>query len=168
MLSRKAFTIIELIVVMFVVSIISVVVMINMNSYQGIRLDAAAKKVMVDLEYARNLALSTAKWYGVSFEADPVNRYRVYQTDGTTDTVIDDPSAPGKTFLVTLSTYFSGVKIQSTSLEGGSKIEFSPLGTPYQDKNGTAFSSHGIVTLSFNSLTKTVRITPNTGRTFVQ
>ena len=167
-MARRAFTLIELIMVMLIMGIISVVGFIVINPYQGIKLDAAAKKVMVDLEFARNLSLSTAKWYGVSFEADPSNVYRVYQTDGVTDTVMDDPSQPGKSFVVNLNSYFGGVKIQSASLGGGSKVEFNPLGTPYADKTGAAFSANGVVTLSFNSPTKTVQITPNTGRIFVQ
>jgi len=167
-MSRKAFTLVELIVVLLILGIISVVGMIAINPHQGIRLDAATKKVMADLDYARNLSLATAKWYGVSFEADPVNSYRIYQTDGLTDTMIDDPSHPGQGFTVDLNSYFSGVKIQSVNLAGGAKVEFNPLGIPYNDKTGTAFGVNGVITLLFGNLTKTAQITPNTGRIFVQ
>lgn len=70
--------------------------------------------------------------------------------------------------VISLGTVFSGVTITSVNIAGGSKVVFSPAGIPYNDKNGTALTTEGIITLSNGSATKTVRITPNTGRIYIQ
>ncbi|MEE8638346.1 MAG: prepilin-type N-terminal cleavage/methylation domain-containing protein [Candidatus Margulisiibacteriota bacterium] len=165
---NKGFVLIELVVIMIIIGILAVFAMVALNPYREVKLDAAAQKVVADLLYTRNLALSTAKWYGVSFEVDPINTYTIYQTDGTTDTVIENPSQLGKDFIVDLYDYYSGVTINSVNIGGGNKLEFHPLGTPYNDKNGSAETVTGLVTIEYSGLTKTIQITPNTGRTTVQ
>jgi hypothetical protein len=154
---------------MTVMFIISTITVISLNSYKYIKVDAAAKKVANDLEFTRNLALSMAKWYGVSFEVSPANTYLVYQTNGIDDLPIEDPSRNGKNFIVNLYDYFGGATISSVNISGGHKVEFSPLGVPYADKNdpsGIALTSS--VTVEFSGLTKTIYIYPSTGRITTQ
>jgi Tfp pilus assembly protein FimT len=161
---RAGFTVFELIVIMIVIAVISIFVFISLNPYKGIRLNAAAQKVAADLLYTRNLALSTAKWYGVSFEVDPINTYGVYETDGTTDAYIENPARLGENFILNLNNYYGGVKIGGVSIAGGKKVEFSPLGRPYDDRTGSALVAAGAITIEYAGLTKTVEIAPNTGR----
>lgn len=164
----KGFVLIELVIIMIIIGILAVFVFVALSPYREVKLDAAAQKVAADLLYVRNLALSTAGWYGVSFEVDPVNTYTIYQTDGTTDTIVENPAQLGKDFIVELYDYYSGVKIDSVNIGGGSKVEFHPLGTPYNDKNGSAETVTGLVTIEYSGLTRTIQITPNTGRTSIQ
>ncbi|MFH1347333.1 MAG: hypothetical protein ABIH22_01455 [Candidatus Margulisiibacteriota bacterium] len=167
-MKRNGFNLIELVVILIVVGIVAIISFVALNPYKGVKLDAGAKKVAADLQYIRNLALSTAKWYGIRFEADPVNTYTVYETDGTTDTVIENPANLGKDFIIDLNAYYSGIIIESVNIGGGSKIEFHPLGKPYTDKNGSALSSAGSIILEYSGITKEITITPNTGRIDVE
>ncbi|MFC1540481.1 Tfp pilus assembly protein FimT/FimU [Candidatus Margulisiibacteriota bacterium] len=167
-MNRKGFTYVEFVIILVVIAVLSVFAFVSLNPYKGVKLDAAAQKVKADLMYVRNQAMSLAKWTGVSFEVDPVNTYAAYQTDGTTDIIIENPSRLGTDFIIDLHDYYSGAKINAVNIAGGSKVEFHPLGTPYNDKSGAAISSEAVVTLEFQGLTKTVRITPNTGRVIVQ
>ncbi|MDD5593656.1 MAG: prepilin-type N-terminal cleavage/methylation domain-containing protein [Candidatus Margulisbacteria bacterium] len=160
-MKNRGFTLVEVIVAISIVIIISAVVMINLNPFRLIKLDAAAKKVSVDLQYARNLALSTAKWYGVSFEVDPVNTYSVFQSNGA-NTVIEDPARPGESFVVNLYDYLGGVKIWSVDFGGAATVKFNPLGIPYRG-NGTLLTATSVITLEYSGITKTVQVTPNTG-----
>ncbi|MBI5078653.1 hypothetical protein HZB08_01345 [Candidatus Saganbacteria bacterium] len=168
MANRRGFTFVELVMVFLAVGVLSVVSMAAIgNVMRGIQLSNATDKLASDLRYAQSSASGTGVWYGVSFEADPVNRYRLYTTDGTTDAVVEDPAKLGNNFMVDLNTTFN-VLVSSVSIGGGAKVEFSPLGTPYNDKNGSAISNEGVVTLIRGSSTRTVRVTPNTGRVYIQ
>jgi len=165
MMRRAGFTTVELVMILVIVGIMSIFVMISaINPYRAVKVDAAAKKVAADLQCARNLAISTAKWYGISFEVDPVNTYRVYVTDGTTDEVIEDPARSGKEYIVNLHDYYDGVKILAVNIGSGSKIEFHPLGIPFKDRTGSEISSTGVISLEFSGRTRTIQIVPNTGR----
>ena len=159
---KKGVTLIELIIVLLIVGILSSLTYIAFSSQNVLRLDAAARKVAVDLMYVRNLSLSMAKWYGVSFEANPANSYTAYETDGSTDTIIPDPSR-GDNFVVNLFQQFGQTKISSINIGAGKKVEFHPLGIPYTDKNGLAITTTGLISLEYAGAYRTVAITPNTG-----
>ena len=63
---KKAFSLIELIIVMGLIGILAIATMIAINSLGSVKLDAAGRRMEADLKYAQSLALSTAQWYGVS------------------------------------------------------------------------------------------------------
>jgi prepilin-type N-terminal cleavage/methylation domain-containing protein len=161
---KKAFTLVELVMVMVILGIISAgAYMLSLNSVPQIKVDVAAKKVVNDLEYARNLALVNAKWYGVIFQVAPTNTYTVYLTDGTTDTPVSNPAKTNSQLVVDLASDYSGVTISAVNISGGNKVEFNPLGTPYDDKTGAALAANGTLTLSLSGRTRTIQITPSTG-----
>ena len=167
-MQRKGFSIMELVVVLAIVGILGIFAFLALDPYKGIKLDAGAQKVAADLQYARNLALSTAKWVGVSFEVDPVNTYRVFEADDTGDTIIENPSALGKPFVVDIEDFYDGIIITQVNCGGGSKMVFHPLGIPYTDRNGSQIAGASVITLSYRGVTREVRVTPNTGRIEVQ
>lgn len=167
-MKRRGFTIIELIVILVILGVLALFAFLTISPYRAVKLEAAAKKVAADLLFAKNLALSTSKWHGVSFEADPVNTYRVYLKEDSTAIPIEDPSQLGKDFVVDLYDYYSGVTIASVSIAGGNRVEFHPLGTPYDNRGGSAIASTGEVTLNYGGYTKTVYIMPGTGRIVTQ
>ncbi len=172
MKSSKAFTLIEVAMVIVIAIVLSAagIAAIN-NVVKSIRLGNAVDKVVSDLRYAEYMANNQAVWYGVTFEAAPVNRYRVYTTTGTVDTTASpDPLKAGSTFEVYLNTDF-GIQISSAEIGNGTKVEFRPDGVPFTDKNNSPtypLTTEGVVTLSNGSTTKIVRITPYTGRIYAQ
>ena len=167
-MNKKGVTLIELVVTMVVIAILALIAFVTLEPYKGIKLRTAAEKLSLDLLYTRNLALATVKWYGVSFEADPANAYTVYLTNGTADTIINDPSQPGKDFKIYIQDVYDGVKISQVQIAGGNKIEFDPMGTPFPDKSGARLSAEAVVILSYRGLTAEVRVTPRTGRSYIQ
>lgn len=165
---RPAFTLVELAIIIVVVGIIAVFSSLAINTVvKSIQLTGAAYKLVSDMRYAQNMANATGKWYGISFEVSPANTYTLYTTTGTLDTVISDPTKPGSDFNVDLYEDFS-VSISTLELGSGNKVEFHPLGTPYDDKEGNIISPEGIVVLTRDSSSKTVRITKDTGRVYLQ
>jgi len=164
---KKAYTLVELIVIVVILIIISGFVFVYIGFYKGIKVDAAANKMVSDIRYAQSIAMSTAVWHGVSFEASPSNLYNVYSTNGTTDAVITDPSKFGANLSVNLMQDY-GVSIDYYSIGGGNKIEFNPLGQPYLDKLSSALSLEASITISSGSYLKTIKISPNSGRVFIE
>ncbi|MBI5399882.1 type II secretion system protein [Candidatus Saganbacteria bacterium] len=162
-MKRQGFTLTELVIVLVIIGILAVVASLSLNSSKSVKLEAGTKKIIADLLYTRNLSLSTAKWYGMSFEVAPVNSYQVYTTDGSSDTLVEDPSNLGKNFIVNLSDLYGGVNIVGVSIGGGNKVEFHPYGRPFNDRSGAAIATTGLITLEYGGSTKTIFITPDTG-----
>ena len=166
-LNQNGFSLIELAVVIVILGIVGLSSFVYIGFFKSVKLDGTADKLASDLQYVQSVAMSTATWYGVSFEASPANKYYVYTTTGTVDVLIMDPAKFGSNLVVDTLQQFD-TSISSVSISGGNKIEFSPLGQPFSDKLGLPLSAEAIITLSSGNYSKTVRITPNTGRVRVQ
>ena len=165
---KRGYTLVEMMMVLVIFAILSVVVTLAIaNSIKAVQLNAASTRLASDLRYVQTTAGSSGTWHGVRFDLNPLNQYTVYTTDGSTDTTIDNPAKLGTGLVVRLGAD-NGVAIAAVNIGGGSQVEFSPLGTPYNDKTGAAIATEGVITLSKNGGSITVRITPNTGRVYIQ
>ena len=70
--------------------------------------------------------------------------------------------------MVDVSDIYYGVGLSSVNIDGGGKVEFSPVGVPYTDRLGSAITSDGVITLGGGGSSVTVRIAPATGRIYIQ
>lgn len=131
------------------------------------RIDAAATKVISDLRYAQHLARTYNGWYGVKFAVDPANHYDVYSTDGSTDDDVPNPANTAEDLQIDVEDEY-GVTISAVNIEGGDKVEFHPLGTPYDDMLGSKLSSTGTITLMLEGNTRIIEVVPNTGKAQLQ
>lgn len=163
---QGGFTLVELAVVAAAVAALSVfaagVVWSAMTNY---RFNAATAKVLQDIRYAQQQARVRNGWYGIQFQTP--GTYHVYQTDGSTDTDVTDPANKAATLVVNTSTSY-GVGISAVDIDGGDKVEFGPMGTPYVDKAGAQLTIAGTVTLSAGGSTRVVQILKGTGRAETQ
>jgi Tfp pilus assembly protein FimT len=166
--NNKGFTIFELVILLLIVAVLSVSTGITIGFIKGFKLTSAAEKLTADIRYAQSQAMSKTLWEGVSFEADPINKYTVYQTNGTLNTIEVDPADFSKTLLIDVGQKFD-VKIISYSFEGGGKrVFFNGLGKPYIAYNGALFTQEATIVLGIDTLTKTITITQNTGKVTIQ
>jgi len=159
---RQLFTLVELVLVLI---IIGFVLRLSFHSVKtelpAIKLEAAAKKASIDLEYAKNLAISTSSWSGVVFEIEPSNQYRLVKSEKKEISPVENPGAPGQDYFVHLYSFYKGVAVQAASpLE----VWFDPLGVPYEGLQGPLLSQTAVVTLEYQSVIKMISISPNTGR----
>jgi len=175
---RRGHTLIELILTLVIIAIMAAGAFISIESYKSLRLDAAAKRMASDLDYVRNLALSTAKWYRVDFAIEPNNIYQVYDASWGGNNPIDDPSNPGTDFVVNLNDSYNGVKIVALNLgvapfDLPADVYFNPLGVPYAAYSDPILPVDvgGQITLQYGddaALQKIIQITPNTGRISIE
>ena len=156
---QKGFTLIELITVISIVGILAVVALLNFDSATiDVKLEAASKKIMSDIIYAQDLALSSGTSVQVIISVAE-NRYSIKWNGGSYVTNITG----GGDFIVDLDhNDFSGVSISSTSLTSGT-LTFNSLGVP--STGGSEMEAEKTVAV-FNSQ-NTIKISPYTGRVFL-
>jgi len=153
--NRRAFTVIELVMVIVIIATLALVVLFSGGT---IKLVGAANKLQFDLRYAQQLAISRQVSCGISFDPSG-NSYFVYI--GNTSTIATDPHTKANLSVdFDTDSEYSGIGLTSTNF--GDDISFNSAGEPY-DSTPTLLSSQGIVTLGSGSDTQTVTIEANTG-----
>ena len=143
--------------------------MVSIKFVGAMKLEGAAERIHTDLVYARDEAVSKVVWHGVSYEADPINTYEIYTITGTLDThtLVEDPAKWGSSLVINVEDKY-GVKIDGVDFDGGNKVEFDPLGVPYEEKGGVELTAQGSIVISYSGETKTIYVTPQTGRIRIQ
>lgn len=157
---KYTFTLIEMVMVILLVAILSVVVVSPEND---LRLKGVSKKLIFDIRYAQQLAISRHINCGVSF-SPASNSYFVYI--GNTSTKAKDPHS-GADLLVDFSAdnFYQAIDLVSTNF--GNLIYFDSMGIPYSS-SGLPLASSGIIVLTQGNFSRQVLITPNTGFTKFQ
>lgn len=153
--SRRAFTLIELIVVVVLLGIAAVMIIPETAGGASMQAQGAARVLAGDLEYAQNQAITSQLNVTVTFNKTG-NSYTVSNQSGTLVHPITK-----KAYVVKLGqgTYQS-VKIASMTFpNAGTTVVFDPLGTPTPD---------GGITLTAGASSYVVTIAPATGRITVK
>lgn len=166
----SGFTLWELIIVIVIISIVALIATPNIvSALQSLRASAAAQKLLTDIRYVRELALSHHTTYGIEFNAAG-NSYQLYRLNGMVKTVLTDPHTGGN-LVVDFDTRpeYAGVEIDSLDVCEGiaciaAEIRVDAVGIPY-DETGTAFTSPATITLANGSVTRTIAVTQETGFT---
>ena len=163
---RSGFTLIELVLVIVLMAILGVVVAVSLQGYSDIKLNHAVDKLVGDLRYAQQLAITTQSRHGMTVNS--TSQYTIHR-DGSPDAAIQDPVNLGSNFVVSFTTYQQGqltgvVFTSATPFCGGanSVMEFSSIGAP-TDTSGTLLACTSTITLSYSGSTKQITIAPNTG-----
>ncbi len=163
---EQGWTLIELVLVIVVLAILGIAVSISLQGYGTIKLNNVVDKVVGDLRYAQQLAISTQSRHGLTVNS--TSQYTIHR-NGTPDTAIQDPVNLGSSFVVNFDTYQQGqlagvVFTSATPFCGGanSVMEFNSIGAP-TDTNGTLLACTSTITLSYSGSTKQITIAPSTG-----
>lgn len=170
--SDSGFTLVEVVVTIVLLSVIAMVGVPKIaGALNSIRLNTAAQKVMNDIRYVREMALSYHDTYGLEFDTIG-NSYQIFQVVGATKTVVTDPHR-NKPMIIDFDNLseFSGVSISSANVcEGGpcfaNEIRIDAFGIPF-DSEGTQFLGLATITLQSGGLTKTIQVTQTTAFTEV-
>jgi len=155
---KKAFTIVELIIVMVIISIVSMIAIPMLSSAADTQVRSAANILAADIEYTKNLAITHQKNYSVVFDIDN-NTYRICDKDLV---VIEHP-VTGKPYSVnfTNESRLSRVDISSALFDGSNKLTFDYLGSPYNGSSNPLNS--GEIILDADSFSMTIQVQAVTG-----
>ncbi|MFH1645586.1 MAG: GspH/FimT family pseudopilin [Candidatus Omnitrophota bacterium] len=153
---KDAITIIELIMVIAIIGILAVAVSFTPGT---LKITGAANRLMSDIRYAQQLAISRQVSCGVCFNTAD-NSYFVYIGNNTV--LADDPHTMSE-LSIDYDTHsnYSGLLLLNTNF--GDCISFDSAGAPY-DNSGALLASQGVITLQSGEYTKAVTIEKNTGQ----
>ena len=164
----KAFTLIEILVVVVILGIAAAIVVPAIGSRSDLKATSAARMIMADLIYAQNRSISQQKPHFVRFNAG-AEQYEIFE-QMTPSTVYIKHPVEASNFIVTLGP--SGAKairdvtIDTASFDGKTILMFDELGTPFAYDGGTHTytpMTNGSVVLACGELKLTIIIEPFSG-----
>jgi len=149
--------------VVIIVVISAAVINIGMNSMTSNKVNSAARRLISDLRFAQEVAITKRIRHGIIFSS---NSYTVFENDDTADPA-RNPQGGGSFIVDFTSGDFSGVTISTTSPQTtlpGLVVKFEPNGKPIDGSNALLTTSSNQVTLNYNGSSKSITITPETGK----
>lgn len=159
----RGFTLVEIVTAMVIVGLLAVIARPQvMGALQNFKLNAAAAKMLSDIRYARELALSRHATYGIEVNAVG-NFYQIFLYSGGTKTILTDPTTrKAMTTDFDLLSQYSGVTIGAVDFCQGIgcpsvDLRFDSFGVP-SDSSGVVMASTATAQLSAGGITKTIQI----------
>ena len=150
-LSQRGFTLVELVMVMILISLLAFTA-ITRWSATPFNLSAQTEQLVGDIRYVQTLSMTQGQRYRINFAAD---RYWFSNRDGS----ITIPHPSGNSANILLA---NGVSLGFSN----NFLVFDGNGTPYSDATlpGTALAANATVTLSSGADSRSLQISPETGR----
>jgi len=161
---NRAFTLIEIVVVVMIISIAAMLAVPMFSSASDMQTLSVANMLTADLEYAKSLAVSTQNDYSVVF--DVANDTYQIQEGGV---VIPHPHKSGG-YIVNLNndSRISAVSITTADFDSQVAITFDYLGSPYSGITTAAPLNNGQIDLQAGSFFMTITVEPVTGYITIQ
>ena len=155
--ARYAYTLIEVLVVVVLLSIVAGIVVPQMLRAGTLGVQAAARMVVADILHAQNDAVAHQRPRRVVFNVAE-NRYRL--TDATGET-LPAPWRSGEAHQVDLKAdrRFANVRLVEADFNGQGTLEFDEMGSP---------ASGGEVVLEYEQRRYSILVAPFTGRVSVK
>ena len=156
----RAFTLVEVLVVVSVIAIASAIVVPIIGDRGQWGIQAASRIVITDILYAQNEAIAHQKNRRIVFDRDN-NRYSLTDELGTVLTVSWKGGSDAPNYIVEFSNdrRFAGVTITDVQFGDDQTVIFDALGTP---------DTGGFVELTAGQTVYRVSVAPITGRVTVQ
>lgn len=170
MLKRHAFTLIELLIVLTIIGIAALVVVPMVSSHGEMRLSAAARKVVADLQYAQNMAVASQRTYYIRFDEAGYDVAR--STGASTEPEQVVHPVEKSAFVVGFAGHakaeaLAAVEVESVDFAGRSVLRFDATGAPgTSDPDGddpATLGVAGVIVLRSGDRTINIRVEPFTG-----
>jgi prepilin-type N-terminal cleavage/methylation domain-containing protein len=161
----RGFTLVELILVVFIMAIAALVAVPMFSSAADIQVRSTANRIAADLDYARGLAITRQKDFWIVFDDSAAESYALWWHNPTSSAneIFTNPltNTPFTVDLVNDSRV-GGINIVSTTFTDDT-ITFDYLGTPWS--GGARLNAEGVITLRSRdgSYVLTVKVEPMTG-----
>lgn len=160
---RGAYTLIELLIVIVMLGIATAVVAPSLSSTDVLRVQAAVRSIVADLNVAQSEALARQQGRAIIFDIDN-NSYSVVEVRGTT---LNPASDTIQTVNLSGGRRFHDSRITEASFDGGNILYFDELGGPVNGPGSSTPSAGGSVTITGSGQIFTVNVEAYTGRVTV-
>lgn len=171
--SRRAFTLIELLIVCVILGIAGAMVIPAMGETNVLRIQAAVRTVVADITFAQSDAVAFQERRALMFDVDE-STYRVVQVPGNNLDAVNntmyDPSRPGGLFVETFTdAKFGGARITAVDFGSGSRnLIFDALGGPVSSPTANTPGPGGTIEIRGPQQAYRVTVESFTGRTTVR
>jgi prepilin-type N-terminal cleavage/methylation domain-containing protein len=160
---RKAYTLLEMLLVIVLLGISSAMVIPSISSTDVLRVQAAVRSVVADIAYAQSDALARQEGRAIIFDVD-TNSYSVVEVKGptlfpATDTIM-------RRFIREVDQRGNS-QITGVDFEGSNTIVFDSLGGPVQGPGSTTPGNGGTITITGSGSTFIIGVEAYTGRVTV-
>ena len=173
--ATRGFTLVEILAVVVILGIASAIIIPQMGTRDDMRAAAAARRLIADLIYAQNQAITTGRWVYVKFDVAN-NKYTLLSTASSGgDVALTNPitqttftqqfgaAAQGWQNISISSAVFNGADVAFRPMY---TIAFDEIGSPYvfnYTNNQTNDLNDGSCVIRAGQFTKSVSVSPATG-----
>jgi len=148
---QHGFSLIELVMTMTLIAILSAVVMSRWSA-TTFDVQSAAELLVADIRYTQKISMTRGERFRINFQND---RYWVSTRTGTS-------TIPNPATNQAVTRLSNSIRLSSSY----SSLVFDGNGAPYINTSlpGTALTGNATITLSVGSHSRTIQISPTTGR----
>lgn len=169
--NARAYTLVEILVVVTVLGIAAAMVIPQMGSANVLRVQAAVRSVVADITLAQSDALAMQEARAIVFEPDE-NRYTLVEVVGDDidpeANAMYESSGPGQRFVRDFDeTEWGGAAITAAAFDGDETLVFDEMGSPIQEAGDSTPGLGGTVTITGSGSVFTVSVDAYTGRVTV-
>lgn len=170
---RRAFTLIEMLIVIVLLGLAGALVIPSMGSVHTLRVQAALRTIVADLSFAQADAIAFQAPRAVIFDVAN-NRYRVVEVIGPTLSGADIETlyladGPDQRYVTDFADQrYAGATITAVDFDGEEAVIFDDLGSPVSTPTGNTPGPGGTITLTGSGQTFVIVVEPFTGRITVR
>jgi general secretion pathway protein H len=164
--ARPAYTLVEVLLVIVMLGIASALVVPSLGTTDVLRIQAAVRTIVADINYAQSDALARQRGRAVVFDV-PNNRYSIVMIPVGASTL--DPAVNTMQSVNFSNTYkYNDARLVSASFDGGSpNLIFDEMGGPVTAPGGSTPGNGGLIVVSGSRSVFNITIEPYTGRVTV-
>ena len=160
----RAYTLIEILIVVTLLGIASAMAMPSLRSTDGLRVQATVRAIVADITFAQSDALARQQGRAMVFDRDN-NRYSILEVHGTT-------LSPSTDTIYSLNLNnerkFHSSRIQDVAFEGSNVLVFDELGGPVTGPGSSTPGNGGTLTITGSGETFEISVEAYTGRVSVR
>lgn len=160
---RRAYTLVEILIVVTLLGIAGAVVVPQIGSTDVLRVQAAVRTVVADINFAQSDALARQEARALVFDTLN-NTYTLVEVPGNT---VDPPNNTVYTVDFNNTRKFHDSRIVEANFDGDSTLLFDELGGPIASPGSTTPSGGGLVKVTGSGAQFEIRVEAYTGRVTV-